>query len=329
MTSPAPQKAQLTPSSDKTPVEVSVDEFKITDIPDVMTKMGWTQAARLMQRWFDGQSYEMAVDEKEGLLDVKAISKEKFFDDLEFDWLISSSQHTGEVVKDLFLKVTNPSQYNEFIGRRKGLTQLAPGLLQFMARLKILGVLDEGNKDLKRGMYDYSTLSAKELEVTTQYNFKSIGISAWEKITNPLDDVYGTLGGFVIKFAVTKFTTTSKTKLAPATLRVDEVGCYIRDTYEFLNESSKDQFLGYWSSEGVVKPGPIAFLQKPEAYESGGKLYYKVTNDSYNRYRAENGKGGDLFVYSTVKRLKTSILLRFTEGDFSEFTERSVKPKTA
>ncbi|CAI8977359.1 hypothetical protein CLU80_2589 [Pseudomonas sp. 29] len=325
MTAPAPLTTQLTPSSDKTPVEVPVDEFQITDIPGAMRKMGWVQAARLMQRWFDGKPYEMTIDEKEGRLDVKQLTPEKLFDDLEFDWLNSASPHTGEDVKALLEKAAYASQYNELIGRAKGLNQLAPGLLQFMTRLRDLGILDQASMDLKTGEYDFSSMSAQELEVTSQYNRRSIGTDKWARITDPLDDVYGTLGGFSVKFAVTKFSTVSKTKKTPAILHIEEIGCYIRDTYEFLNDSSNNQPLGYWSFESGVKG--FSALGR-DTFEADGQLYHKVTNDSFNQYRALHGKGGDLFVYSTVKKLPTSIDFRFMSADFGEFVARA-KPMVA
>ncbi|TPG87467.1 DUF6402 family protein [Pseudomonas mandelii] len=329
MSAPAPITAQLTPSSDKKPVEATVEDFQVTDIPGVMTKMGWKESARIMQRWLDGAPFVMSSSEKLGRLAVDKIAQEKLFDDLNFDWLTTASPHTGQVIKELIGKVTNPSQYNELIGRQKGLTQLAPGLLQFMTCMRSLGVLDEANQDLVKGTYDYSALSARALESVTQYNFRPIGTSTSEKKNNPLDDVYGTLGGFVVKFAVTKFSTTPKTKKMAATLHIEEIGCYIRDTYEFLNEGGDDQLLGYWNHDGVVKPSVYAYFTAPKTYEVDGKVYFKVTNDSYNQYRQKYGKGGDLFVYSTVKKVPVSIHHRFTADDFSEFSQRSVKPKVA
>ncbi|MGF6111173.1 DUF6402 family protein [Pseudomonas frederiksbergensis] len=329
MSAPTPVTAQLTPSSDKKPVEAAVEEFQFTDIPGVMTKMGWKESARIMQRWFDGVPFVMSRREKLGNLDVAQITQEKLFDDLDFDWLTAASPHTGGVIKELIAKATNPSQYNELIGRQKGLTQLAPGLLQFMACMRALGVLDEKNQDFVSGTFDYSALSATGLEVLTQYNFRPIATSTSEKKNNPLDDVYGALGGFVVKFAVTKFTTTSKTKKMAATLQIEEVGCYVRDTYEFLNDGSDDQLLGYWNYDGVVKPSVYAFFTEPKTYEVDGQIYHKVTNNSYNEYREKYGKGGDLFVYSTVKKLPVSIHHRFTADDFAEFSQRSIKPKVA
>lgn len=327
MPAPTPVTAQLTPSSDKKPAEAAVDSFQITDIPGVMRKMGWKESARLMQRWFDGAPFEMSPSEKRGRLAVDKITAEKLFDDLDFEWLTSSSPHTGETIKELLAKATSPSQYNEFIGRQRGLTQLAPGLLQFMTCMRTLGVLEETGQDLVRGAHDYSALSARMLETATQYNFRSIGITTSEKKNNPLDDVYGTLGGFVVKFAVTKFSTTPKTKKMPATLTIEEIGCYVRDTYEFLNEDGDDQLLGYWNHDGVVRPSVYAYLTSPKTCEVEGQLYFKVTNDSYNSYRNSFGKGGDLFVYSTVKKIPVSIHHRFTAADFAEFSQRSIKPK--
>lgn len=327
MTAPPPVTAQLTPSSDTKCVEATVEDFKITDIPGVMSKLGWKESARIMQRWFDGDGFVMSSDEKEGRLALDKITQEKLFGDLDFDWLTSASPHTGVIIDELNAKLSSASQYNEVIGRKSGFpSQLTPGLLQFMTRMRKLGIFDEQNQDLVMGFHDFSGLDAIGLETTTQANFRPIGLSVTEKKDNPMDDVYGALGGFIVKIATTKFSTAPKTKNSAASLRIHEVGCYIRDTYDFLNEDGKDQLLGYWNSEGVIKPDYYEYLSGPASVEREGKKYFKVTNDSFNCYRAQHGKGGDLFVYSNVKKIPTSILIYLSAADFAEYMQKTNRP---
>ena len=63
-----------------------------------------------------------------------------------------------------------------------------------------------------------------------------------------------------MKFAITEFSTTEKTSTRASSLWIHEVACYVRDTYEFLNEANKDQLLGYWNSHGAVKPGVVEYF---------------------------------------------------------------------
>ncbi|MEE4465321.1 DUF6402 family protein [Azotobacter chroococcum] len=37
-----------------------------------------------------------------------------------------------------------------------------------------------------------------------------------------------------------------------AAIKIEEIGLYVRDTYDFLN-AGDDQLLGYWSKNGVLR----------------------------------------------------------------------------
>ena len=69
-------------------------------------------------------------------------------------------------------------------------------------------------------------------------------------------------------------------------IRVEEVGVYLRDSYDFLNDGFRaaclctDQPLGEWS-DGVGE----------------------VTNDSFNNWRRANNRGGDFLIYSDIKKI--------------------------
>lgn len=56
--------------------------------------------------------------------------------------------------------------------------------------------------------------------------------------------MYGALGSFIIKIAFTDLTVTRDTD-GFMRLEIKELGLYVRDTYEFMNDGD-DQLLGYW-----------------------------------------------------------------------------------
>ena len=137
--------------------------------------------------------------------------------------------------------------------------------------------------------------------------------------------MYGALGGFIVKFAITEFSTTEKTSTRASSLWIHEVACYVRDTYEFLNEANKDQLLGCWNSHGAVKSGVVEYFFAPDHVEREGLRYFKVTNNGCNCCRAQHDKGGGLFVYFTVKKVPASIRIYLSDADFGECLYRAEK----
>ncbi|ELY2760381.1 hypothetical protein SMC32_004182 [Cronobacter sakazakii] len=89
-------------------------------------------------------------------------------------------------------------------------------------------------------------------------------------------------------------------------IEINQIGLYVRDTYEFMNDGD-DQPLGYWGWHGVIKPSLINELFESKVVSKNGNDYYRVTNNSFIEYREKckkenNIKTGDFFVYSTVKK---------------------------
>ncbi len=78
-------KSSLTEQEDNQQ-KVSVRLFKITDIPEVMEKMGWVVAAKFMRKWFNDPLYEMSKQEKLGDSAITKIDKRHILSDLDFEW---------------------------------------------------------------------------------------------------------------------------------------------------------------------------------------------------------------------------------------------------
>lgn len=318
----APILSRLSPTSEVTGKDTPVETFKITDIPQAMDTLGWSEGARVMRKWFNNPAYEMPLAVKVGDVSPSSLNQQQLLTDLPFDWLFSASTRVGSQAESLISGLQDVREFNGLIGRTKSpLTQLSNGLVVFMRRLKRLGHLNENTGVLYNAYEDFSRLSAMQLEEASQFNLTRLGASLWEKATDDLDDVYGALGSFAIKVAATKFRTLSNDNGFPA-ICIEEVGLYVRDTYDFLNVDD-DQLLGYWNWNGVIRPGPVDFLVAPDYIDRNSERYFKVTNGAFNQYRIQQNKGGDFLVFSTVKRYPVSILIHLNRTDFEEFKHRN------
>ncbi|UAJ09879.1 DUF6402 family protein [Glacieibacterium megasporae] len=142
--------------------------------------------------------------------------------------------------------------------------------------------------------------SVATIEATCQMNLDPVPSGVWD----PLDDFYAAIGEGSVKLAVTGMVTPQadgKYRLA-----IDEVGTYLRDTYDFIGS----QPLGFWSRYGVQKVlfSPIGIPIDPKTADNDGDWsrgnFYYVSNGSFNEYRQMFGKGRDFFVHSDVERKK-------------------------
>lgn len=318
----APILSKLTPASQTAGKEAAVENFKISDIPSAMDSLGWTQGARFMRKWFNDAAYVLPKDVKLGSVSPSTLDPAHLLTDLPFDWLFNSSTRVKDKVEGLVSELSNVTEFNATVGRLKApLDQLSKGLIQLMTRLKRIGHLNETTRTLKNAYEDFSNLSAIQLEETSQFNWLPIGASTWEKATDSLDDVYGALGSFAIKIAATKFRTMANDHGYPA-IEIEEIGLYVRDTYDFLNIGD-DQLLGYWSKKGVQRPGIASYLTNSGYIDVNDVRHFKVTNGSFNDYRKKWKKGGDFLVFSTVKRYPVSIIVHLSKVDFDEYNARA------
>ena len=310
---------QIKASEGSEPTEIIIDDFKVTDIPNAMDRNGWTISARFMRKWLNEPEYVLPRKAKIGNIPPSALPKNALVTDLPFEWLLTSSTRIKPRVDELLASLGSVNNVNPYIGHTKEFrNQLSKGLVQFLRRLSRLGYVDEHTRCLKDTYADFSDLSAIELEEKSQFNFIPIGSTNIEKLTDDLDDVYGALGNFTIKMAATRFRITSNYQ-GFARIEIDEIGLYVRDTYDFINDDGDDQFLGYWNHSGPYKYGASAKL---DSIFSDNKTYLKATNNSFNAYRKKTGKGCDFIVFSTVQKHPTSIAIYLNDNDIKEYIDR-------
>lgn len=76
-------------------------------------------SARFMRKWFNDPYYEMSREEKLNKVDVNTVDKSHIIEDLDFDWLLTSSLRIKPIYDAFVEQVSNVIEYNDYLGRKK------------------------------------------------------------------------------------------------------------------------------------------------------------------------------------------------------------------
>jgi hypothetical protein len=102
-----------------------------------------------------------------------------------------------------------------------------------------------------------------------------------------IDSLTASLGAFTFHFAVEGSVSASSTP-GKTSVEVKKAGIYVVDSFDFNDEPSKDQFLGYWdASDNAVS------VWDPLSGDS-------VHNSDFRKWRTSTSMGGDFKVYSDI-----------------------------
>ena len=148
--------------------------------------------------------------------------------------------------------------------------------------------------------------SARQLDVTAQINVAALGC-----LSDPLDDMYGSLGYAMVKVCVsgTAFVQNSPGEgRVNGYFQVEKLGFYIRDHYDFNGV----QFLGVWTENEILRRTELAEAAKAgveSIFEIGKVPFAAVTNGDFRNYRDKVGMGGDFLIYSDVLWVETNQLI--------------------
>ncbi|QYE34672.1 cellulose synthase operon protein YhjQ/BcsQ [Polymorphobacter sp. PAMC 29334] len=260
--------------------------FTIRDIPATMRLRGMTVGAAMMDRWFSGDAWTMTIPEKRGDVSIAAISGDKIDIRLAtMRWASGFGRFTS-AQHHLLNSWSTPPRLERGVNR-----------LSEQFRAWFLSHPADRTRSFRFGDLGASVAT---IEATCQMNLDPVPSGVWD----PLDDFYAAIGEGSVKLAVTGMVTPQadgKYRLA-----IDEVGTYLRDTYDFIGS----QPLGFWSRYGVQKVlfPPIGIPIDPKTADNDGDWsrgnFYYVSNGSFNEYRQMFGKGRDFFVHSDVERKK-------------------------
>ncbi len=270
-------RAQL---EDKLPPKVR--RFRLDDIPGVMrSRLGWPVAAALMERWFRGAAFEMPDTIKSGqrhLVDLNSAQLDE--DTVTMQWALGFARVQAAMSR-------LQAQWNSLAGiqRLQGqVTLQAPGQTQPWR----FGNLNQ---------------PAKILDATCQVNRLKVG-----RFGDPMDDFYGAMGEATLKIAVSGMVTSQER--GKASVAIDELAFYLRDSYDFNDDSFLSQPLGFWGPGGVEHTPKTALAipvteqwMHADAAEADRQCYL-VQNQHFRKWRALYGLGGDFMIVSDVHRVR-------------------------
>lgn len=259
---------------------IVIDKLKLRDLPKVMDKMGWTVAPRLMERWFEGNTFVLDEDLRDKYYNEPLSIPEHDYDDkiVTMDWALKF-ERAKDRYENIFRNINTAS---------------AIALLQ--KRIIQGQVFDDGSRLGNVGM------NARELNAHCQIQTQVFGSS-----TDTIDDLYGAIGVGMFQLAVVGEVQRGINK---DSFRVDNIGVYLKDAYEF----NGFQFLGCWTKDKTFGKAEILNHAAAQAYRlksPGAALAAKfmktdqpvfhVHNHDFRNYREKHGKGGDFIIYSDVK----------------------------
>ena len=141
------------------------------------------------------------------------------------------------------------------------------------------------------------------LDKTCQVNIQKLG-----QLSDPMDDFYGAMGNSLLKVAVSGIVV--QKGAGRATIEIDELGFYLRDTYDFNDDSFISQPLGFWSFNGVERSlrlpidVPIAEQWVRDDATKVRSQAFLVQNKHFREWRVQNGRGGDFMIVSDVRRVR-------------------------
>ncbi|SFE08939.1 DUF6402 family protein [Paracidovorax konjaci] len=258
--------------------------FQLDDIPGVMrSRLGWPVAAALMDRWFRGAGFAITLPIKHSL-PPKQLHR-----------LPASQLDENTVTMQWALGF---ARVQAAVSRLQAQWNSPAGIAQLQERVK-----QQGLGQIRSWRFGNLNQPAKVLNATCQVNFLDVG-----RFGDPMDDFYGAMGEATLKIAVSGIVT-SKGR-GNVAIAIDELAFYLRDAYDFNDDSFLSQPLGFWGPRGVRRT-PRSALDIPidaqwmyaDAIEASHQSYL-VQNQHFRQWRALHGRGGDFMVVSDVHRIR-------------------------
>ncbi len=265
-----------------------VRRFRLDDIPGVMrSRLGWPVAATLMERWFSGAAFEMPNATKSGkrrLVDLNSPQLDE--GTVTMQWALGFAR-----VQTALSALQ--AQWNSTAGIQR---------LQGRATLQSMG---------RAQPWRFGNLNqpASVLDHACQVNRLKVG-----RFGDPMDDFYAAMGEATLKVAVSGKVTPKGS--GHAAIAIDKLAFYLRDSYDFNDDSFPSQPLGFWGPGGVnLFPRSLLAIPVTEQWmhadaADAGKQSYLVQNQHFRQWRALYGLGGDFMVVSDVHRVRLPLPIK-------------------
>lgn len=259
--------------------------FEITSIPGIMRVMAWMNGAKLMETWFK-RLKAVAPDYSKPVTDV-----------IKMDWALSyglGKKLYDRVMSERIWENAAAQREIEKMLRRNGLLRPVCGVIPFGDLTQPVEVLDK----------DYINYRGTSGAYPSWYGYYSNYDYGLYDLFD-MDDMTAALGQYVMRVVLAGSVSHDDDRLYEVT--IDEVGVYIRDSYDFNGEQS----LGYWEVDDGEGNSTVSPLPWGWGVLWGDESGNKVTNADFRKWRDKTQRGGDFLVFSDLKRTKLNYPHRF------------------
>jgi len=293
--------------------------FDMLDLPDAMDKEKFKIAAKLARKWFSGPSYtyDNHPDGPQPIVDTKTVT---------LSWALSY----GSVKKNYeALYTKDVYSANAIIFVKKKLNSF------FSKTFAAGGVITKRMDTLK-----ITDKSVVRLHHEFQFQLNHISTLATIDDFGPTD-LTAALGSFNLYAAIGEFQVVAHPEYNDSsggkqqvcytpTVTITHVYIYAKDNYSFNDEKSSSQYLGHWNKSGIIMVSPTTVAStaaelvdtmtdrvdlelgnypvtnyiKMFGSVSPDTVYYPIRNRDFRAWRSKFNKGGDIMVYSNVKKIK-------------------------
>ncbi|MBU6490323.1 MAG: hypothetical protein KGQ57_21230 [Burkholderiales bacterium] len=353
-TAPDTQLPEPAKSGASTPSKSNEDDdcrtpppFDMLDIPGAMKKMGFSVAAKLAQRWFDGREYVLSDDPKaeypSDMVDTK---------DVTLSFVLGYKK-----VKAKYDRLIRESIYSS------AALGMATKAIHALVERKFIadGVAFTGN-------IDTLSLSKNDIQdLHRDFQFQLMSVSSLDTLSDSYGstDLTASLANFNLMAAIANASVRSEKYYnydagAPvfcckSSAEITHIYVYAKDSYSFADKSDRksSQYLGHWNRYGIVMvPAAVAadfangLSEKhspdvdwgdypdtptliPYIYDNGFKkpvdilnglfrdlrkkdVYYPIHNSDYNAWRKKFKRGGDFAIYTEMKKIKLQKSIKFS-----------------
>jgi hypothetical protein len=302
--------------------------FDMLDLPDAMDKIGFTVAAKLARRWFNGRQHEVPNDRHyvypADMIDTTSVS---------LDFVLQYPD-----ARDRYDNLINNAIYED---------ASIDAIKQAMRRLLAKKFLDN---DLAYAS-EIDALAHVRRDVQklhSEFQFQREVVSNFDTLDwrYSLTDLTASLANFSFIAAIAnaqvcteKYYSYPKGKpmvyCCQSTVEVTHIYVYAKDSYSFTDRPGRkaSQYLGHWNRTGVVLvadavASDLAIRHDYDIqwgnlpYREGGfdrpvdvlkgmfgemrkqDVYYPVRNSDYLRWRRKFNRGGDFAIYTEPKKIK-------------------------
>lgn len=280
-----------------------VPPFDIQQIPDAMRKEHMPVSAKLMERWFAGElNYSITSRDQSNEINQNGdLYPESMVDrtTVKMDWVLkhgrAKKQYDSLVNSDIYSSRAYET-LQDILGRYRRRGDVSPWMVS--------------GYDIRKLHKEFQFQRA-----AVESSFEQKALQAVRRLPDAgvPDDLTGALGAFNLYAAVAGVTFDVRNTKATVT----HIVVYVRDGYSFEGDtSSRSQYLGHWSKNGVViVPSYVAanLADQPwfdfpvvagstiaNLYEPG-KIYYPVRNRSFREWQARYHRGGDFIIFSDYR----------------------------